>query len=386
VNRAAPSNVRLFSFGVGDDVDTILLDSLSDENHGASAYVRPKDDIAETVSGFYDKVQSPVLADLSLDFGSLPTTDVYPDPLPDLFSGSQLVVVGRYRQGGAGALTLTGQVNGLSQKFVYDDLTFANSGGADFIPRLWATRKIGYLLNQIRLKGENAEMVKAIVDLSVRYGVVTPYTSYLVTEPNVLSAANRDQIAADESLKLQSAPMVASGGAAVDASVAQGALQSANTAGSPVDGSVDGVAQAVKYVGIRTFLNVDGVWTDTQFDSDTMTATPVQFGSDNYLALAASRPELASAFALGKQVIVVLDGTAYQVVPGPTNVVTIPATATPEVISGTSQSPLSATPTHAPLTLDAVKPPSNNGLWLWVGVCTLAVLAVVGGVWFWRRK
>ena len=66
-------------------------------------------------------------------------------------------------------------------------LTTAAGGPNDFLPRLWATRKIGYLLTQIRLHGENPESVQAIVDLSVRYGIVTPYTSYLITEDDILT-------------------------------------------------------------------------------------------------------------------------------------------------------------------------------------------------------
>jgi len=390
VNRAAPSNVRLFSFGVGDDVDTILLDSLSDENHGASAYVRPKDDIAETISAFYDKVQTPVLADVKLDFGEVLTSDVYPAPLPDLFAGSQLVVVGRYRDGGAGTINLTGQVNGVSQRFSYADQNFNQLGGDDFIPRLWATRKIGYLLNQIRLKGEDREMVKAIVELSVRYGIVTPYTSYLITEPDVLSSAQREEIAASESLKLQNAPAPASGGAAVDASVAQGALQDANVANAPVDGAVDGAAQMVKMVGTRTFLNVDGVWTDTQFDPDSMQTTKVQFGSDDYLALASARPEIASAFALGQRVIVWVDGTIYEVTADKTAPVSIPSTSEPTVMTPASTPvPASgATPTPAiqrtviPLGRTVVMLDYGE-LFLWFGVAA-GMLAL--GVVVWLRR
>ncbi|HLF00539.1 MAG TPA: hypothetical protein VI547_01090, partial [Anaerolineales bacterium] len=296
---------------------------------GASAYVRPGERIDEAVSGFYAKVQTPVLSDIALDFGDVLTTDVYPDPLPDLFAGTQLVVVGRYRDGGAGEITLRGLVNGRSREFVYADQTLRESGGDEFIPRLWATRKIGYLLNQIRLHGEREEWVKTIVNLSVRYGIVTPYTSYLITEDDVLSSIGRDQIAANESLKLE-APAAASGGGAVDASVYQQGMESAETVENPVDE----FAQTVKIVGPRTFLNVDGVWTDTQFDSDTLTTTKVQFGGDDYFALLDARPELGSAFALGARVIVIADGVAYEVVAAEAPPIEIPPSVTPEPISG----------------------------------------------------
>ncbi|MER3485597.1 MAG: trypsin, partial [Chloroflexota bacterium] len=181
MRQSAPENLRLFAFGVGDDVDTILLDTLVQEHHGASTYIRPGERLDEVVSSFYSTVSTPVLTDVRLRVEGVQVEEIYPDPLPDIFAGSQLVVVGRYRAGGAATLTLTGSVNGEEQTFIYEDRTFRIEGGDAFLPRLWATRKIGYLLNQIRLHGENREWVQAIIDLSVRYGIITPYTSYLIT-------------------------------------------------------------------------------------------------------------------------------------------------------------------------------------------------------------
>ena len=117
-----------------------------------------------------------MLADITVDWGGIAVYDVYPYPLPDLFAGTQLVVAGRYRGSGAATITLKGYVNNVAQSFRYSDVSFRNSGGDDSIPRLWATRKIGYLLNEIRLRGESREIVNEIVTLAVRYGIVTPYT------------------------------------------------------------------------------------------------------------------------------------------------------------------------------------------------------------------
>src|SRR5258708_29413235 len=114
-------------------------------------------------------------------------SDISPaDPLPDLFAGSQLVVVGRYRDQGTATVNLTGLFNGQSQTYTYKDLTFpGNAGGQAFIPRLWATREIGVLLNTIRLNGQTPELVDSVVRLSVRYGIITPYTSYLIQEGDI---------------------------------------------------------------------------------------------------------------------------------------------------------------------------------------------------------
>ena len=181
VSDAVSPSTRMFVFGVGDDVNTVLLDTLAQENRGVSQYVRPDEDVAAAVSSFYEKVSTPVLTDIELDFGDIEVTDVYPQPLPDLFAGTQLVVVGRYEGEGTVTLRLTGTVNGREQTLSYDGQEFPRRATEmGFLPRLWATRKIGYLLSQIRLHGSDEELVDEIVDLSLRYGVMTPYTSFLV--------------------------------------------------------------------------------------------------------------------------------------------------------------------------------------------------------------
>ena len=221
VTNAAPKNVRLFTFGVGDDVNTVLLDTLSEKLSGTSGYVRPNEKIDEIVSAFYAKVSTPVLSDIAVEWGQTTVSDVYPYPLPDLFAGSQLVIAGRYRSGGSGTITLKGTVNGTAQSFRFSDVTWKSSGGDDFIPRLWATRKIGYLLNHIRLHGESKEMVNEIVALAVRYGIVTPYTSFLVDErSDVLTESGRGGVASDMS-KAMAAPRPAAGATAVQQSMEQ---------------------------------------------------------------------------------------------------------------------------------------------------------------------
>ncbi len=354
VTQSAPKNVRIFPFGVGDDVDTFLLDSLARELRGASAYVRPGERVDEAVSSFYAKVSTPVLADVELAVDGVAIADTYPYPLPDIFAGTQLVVTGRYPRGGAATVTLKGTVNGRTQEFRYDDLTFARDGGAEFIPRLWATRKIGYLLNQIRLHGENPEAIDQIVKLSIRYGIITPYTSFLVEEPaDALTESGRNDIIQQETESAMSAaPAPSSGAAAVEKAVESMALESADMAAPAqsapmaVEGS-PGVLQspAVTTVGEKAFVWHDGVWTDTTFDPETMTARPLAFAGDEMLQLLADNPAAAKYFALGDSVIVVLDGTAYQTTPPDESTVAIsnaPPTATPipmEKVIGVPENP-----------------------------------------------
>lgn len=348
VTQSAPKNTRIFPFGVGDDVDTFLLDSLARELRGASAYVRPGERVDEAVSGFYAKVSTPVLADVELLVDGVTLSDTYPYPLPDIFAGTQLVVTGRYPRGGAATVTLRGTVNGRAQEFRYDDLTFARDGGAEFIPRLWATRKIGYLLNQIRLHGENPEAIDQIVKLSIRYGIITPYTSFLVEEPtDALTQSGRNAMVQEEVEAMSAAPAPSSGAAAVEKAVESMALESADMAAPmAVEGS-PGVSQmpAVTAVGEKAFVLHDGVWTDTTFDAETMTARPLAFASDEMLQLLAENPAAAKYFSLGDTVIVVLNGTAYQTTPPDADTVAVsnmPPTATPgtpEQVIGVPENP-----------------------------------------------
>ena len=313
VKQAAQSNARVFTFGVGDDVNTLLLDTMARELRGASAYVRPGERIDEQVSAFYAKVSTPVLADIELTFRGVRVEDTYPYPLPDLFAGTQLVLVGRYREGGPATVTLEGIVNGRTQRFVYEDLTFRDQGGDEFIAPLWATRKIGYLLNQIRLHGESQELVDEIVELSIRYGIITPYTSFLVEEPmRALSREGRDEIANETFQAMATAtPAPAVGGRAVEKAVEQAEMEAAEAPAAPAEA----YAQQVQVVGDRAFVMRDGVWTDTTFDPTRMNTVKLPFGSDAFFDLLADHPEVGRYFAVGELVIVVVDGVAYETVP-----------------------------------------------------------------------
>ena len=316
LSAAVRRNVRLFSFGVGYDVDTFLLDSLSESHRGASTYVLPGERLDEILSDFYAKVSTPVLTDLELDFGDIAVYDLYPSPLPDLFAGSQVVFVGRYHQPGETTITLTGDVNGEELTFRYAEQIFPHSnrdtsGSLDAIPRLWATRKIGFLLNQVRLHGPDPEVVDQIVRLSIRYGIITPYTSYLITEDFPLSEADQSRIA-DEQYKLfeSNAANATFGQEAVQRAAEQSALAGADLA---VPGKIENMGQ-VRIVGPRTFVFKGNTWVDTAFDPESTQTVKVAFLSEDYFRLAQARPELAAAFALGEKVIAVSDGVSYEVV------------------------------------------------------------------------
>lgn len=178
-------DARVYVFGVGDDVNTTFLDRIADRTGGVGDYFRDGAEMERRLSAFYDRIAYPLLTDLRLTFGGANVYDVYPQDLGHLYRGGQLMVIGRYRgRGGPVQLALNGRIaqSQEPQRYAYDVSFPTRETRNDFLPRVWATRKIGYLLDAIRLNGERAELRQEVVSLAQRFGIVTPYTSYLVVD------------------------------------------------------------------------------------------------------------------------------------------------------------------------------------------------------------
>lgn len=195
VEKRNTANTRIFTFGVGeaDGINASMLDQLADQTRALSTFVRPAEDIEAKVSSLYDKISHPVLANLKLSVGEgVRLEEVYPPQLPDLFHGSQLVVLGRYSGKGPVAVKLNGQVGMEGQEFVYE-VSFPDKTSDDraFVEHVWARRKVGYLLDQIRVNGEKKELVDEVVTLAKKYGITTPYTSYLIVPDGPVPVAGR---------------------------------------------------------------------------------------------------------------------------------------------------------------------------------------------------
>src|SRR5262249_18561012 len=230
VSSANSANARLFVFGVGDDVDTTLLDALATQNRGDVQYVPPAEDVEEKVSTLYARISSPQLTDVKLDFGNADVYDICPRPLPDLFGGQTLFVLGRYRSAGPVSVRLSGMTREGPQSYDFPQMQLSSEErSASWLPNLWAMRKVGALLREIRLRGpeRSKELIDEVVALSTRYGIITPYTSFLVQEPTALSP----QAAATRVAAAAAAPV--SGAGATNSAAQTGALAAATPAPRP---------------------------------------------------------------------------------------------------------------------------------------------------------
>ncbi len=284
---ANDADARVFAFGVGYDVNTVLLDQLARENRGTATYVLPGENLEVVLSGFYRKIASPVLAEPRLAIEGLETYDVHPTGLPDLFRGTQLLVVGRYSGSGELPVTIAGHAAGAAISFTTVQAFPEVALEHVFLPRLWAGRKVSVLLQQIRLYGESDELVDAVIALSRRYGIITPYTSFLVDDDVETEAE-----AAEAVRNAAAAPVV--GANAVAGAAALKTLSEGATVQSGVEG--------VRTVGDRTYYSRDGVWVDSAYE-DEETIDIVVF-SDAYFRLAELVPWIAPHLAVGDRAIV----------------------------------------------------------------------------------
>ena len=295
-----PRRSRIFVFGVGDDVNTELLDRIASDHRGASVYIGPAEDLEVALSSFYEKISSPVLSDLAVEFSGIETSQVYPRVLPDLFRGSQIVLVGRYNGDGPVSVALTGRTGRDEKRFVLERRTLSGSDRASFLPRLWATRRIGYLLEEVRLQGRNAELEDEIRRLGLKYGIVTPFTSFLVTEK--------------ERMTIDAAAPAAQEAIASGQVMGVGAVKAAKAtqAFKLEDRAAQVASERIIYKDDKTFYLKDGVWTDSEY-TEGARLTEITFDSDEFYKLVAAKPGLAKYLSVARDLIVVYDGIGYRI-------------------------------------------------------------------------
>jgi len=355
------ANARVFTWGVGTDVNTHLLDRIAEKTRAVSEYVAGDENIEQKVSLFFNKMSKPVLASPKIDWGKIKVRDVYPSRLPDLFSGQQITILGRYEDAGDTALTLQGTVMGQKATQVFEG-TFTRQANTSFVEKLWASRHVGFLLDEIRLRGEKQELKDEVIRLSRTYGIQTPYTSYLVLEtkedyakygialpavgtaPTTPSAPPASFSGLKTKLELDARLAGAPGEAAPSAqSVIDKGYRERRNEGKGEDRDADDllkdvsgkdavrVARAigdlkrgetaeahpggakglslVRRVDERTFYFYAGFWVDGDF-TDKLEKIHVKYLSDAYFQLLDKLPELKKVFALGDRLIAVVNGAA----------------------------------------------------------------------------
>ncbi|MBN1897216.1 MAG: VWA domain-containing protein [Spirochaetes bacterium] len=333
------SNTRIFTFGIGHDINTHLLDKITELTKAYRSYITPQEDIEIKISNFYEKVQSPVLTDLELDISGVSVSKIYPKDLPDLFRGSALTVLGRYKGQGKTTITLEGRIKDKKRTFTFDSEFTKKDEQYDFIPPLWASRRIGYLLDQIRLHGEDKELVEEITQLARKHGIITPYTSYLILEDETTRISRRD-LEADESTlaKMPAATdMLAqnkseyyemekkSGEGSVRVSKEFQALNQAYNMGQTEQGktrlkfkdksgNVQNLTQQVKNIQGRSVYNNGDYWVDSYVqDKKKGKANRIQFASKEYFTLLKKEPQAAQFMSLGRNVRFVLKNKMYEI-------------------------------------------------------------------------
>lgn len=303
---------RVFSFGIGFDVNTYLLDRLTEQARGATQYVTPGGDIEQAVGALSTKIASPVLTDVALEMdGGIELYDLQPGTLPDLFAGDEMVVFGRYRgaRRDEQSVTVRGRRNNVTERFATVASFPSEQTANGYIPRLWAARKAGALSREIRLHGQTAELMTALKDLALRYGILTEYTSYLVQEPLV---ATGTRMFIDGNASLGSVPAPAPRDQAGAGAVARSQLEAQQASKSVVAADREELDDMLRgRAGINPTRRVDGrlfilrqdVWTDLRH-ADSLPVIKVAPFSDAYFALVRRLPELSRAVALTPAVLV----------------------------------------------------------------------------------
>jgi Ca-activated chloride channel family protein len=333
---------RLFAFGVGYDVNSRLLDKLARVNFGQSEYVRPNEDIEAAVSKLYRRIGAPVMTDVAVAVdvdgaatdGAAAVNRLYPKGPFDLFAGDQVVLVGRYRSSGMAKVTLRGSVGGDAKSFDFpaelveksDDDTNA------FVAKLWATRRVGEIIDELDLKGKNEELVNELVALATEHGILTPYTSFLADETSDvrqvtenLGRAMRESDAlaetsgelAFEQRRLKSgyqlsaqAPAAAAAGAPA---LGGGGYFGGNVMLRDAGRGDERVAQNIRQIGRKTFFQRGDRWIDsTVTEADEKAVQKIDRYSREYFDLIERYGRhVAQYLALDEPVTIKLDGQTY---------------------------------------------------------------------------
>ncbi len=329
VAKSNPHNRRVFSFGVGADVNGQLLDKLSSASRGMATFVLPGEDVEVKVAQVYRGLKGPVLTNpklASITDGSPRVGDVMPAEMDDLFEGGQFIVLGTYRGNAPLKFRLSGNYRGKDRTF---DFTFPVDGATvanGFVPRLWASRKIGTLVDAIAQLGGTGteiatndprmrELVDEIVRLGTKYGILTEYTAVLAREGVDFDDEVAIREEADRNFKGR--VPARSGLASINQAKNGQDLRSqtcANMANEFWDANMNRVSVAnVQQVCDLAFYRRGNRWVDSrviQKEKEIKPSRTVLYGSDEFVTLVAklATQNRAGAISLEGDVLLVIDG------------------------------------------------------------------------------
>ncbi|MDO8666053.1 MAG: VIT domain-containing protein [Gemmatimonadales bacterium] len=310
---------RIFTVGVGSDVNTYLLDRLANEGRGTAEYVAPDANVEVAMGGLMNKISHPALTNLRVDGAPVELTQTYPSRLPDVFFGEELVIFGRYRGRANGQITVIGQRNGRTERFTTDAAFPASETENAFIPRLWASRRIGEVTRQIRIEGSTPALVQEVRDLGLRFGILTEYTSYLVQEPvtSIRDISTRpvmpNQAPEDPAMRggaglarTQTGGEAFRRARASSSMMGAGSLAAADQAAEARMDELAGPALSrgnVRRVGGKLFVRIGNVWTDATHQ-DSLRVVEVAPFSEAYFQLVRSLPQIAPFLSIGDEVLI----------------------------------------------------------------------------------
>ncbi|MEZ4474601.1 MAG: VWA domain-containing protein [bacterium] len=299
----------IFALGVGHDVDAHLLDGLALKSGGRSLYLEPEDEIDVKVAALYDGLSHPVLTGVSLDFGGLAVDHLYPEAPTALFRGQEVLLAGRYTGGGAHTLTLKGTLRGAPQQHTVQ-VDFPQKPRPDdaFVAWLWASRRIGDLLREIRLEGQTQERVREVVELSLKYGILTEYTVFLSDAGRTFTPEEATAAAAE---LMETANAQSSGRWAVQQAGNELGLRHRKV--SSVDNNFykdrQGTvrkAEKVRTIDGRAYYQRDGKWVDAA--SRANKTRRVKKYSPEYFELIKKNKNFARAQSLGGDTVMDFEG------------------------------------------------------------------------------
>lgn len=304
------ARARLFTFGLGADVNVALLEELAIEGRGTAQFVRPSESIERVVSLVAQRLGTPALTDLRLEANGVRLRQVYPRLPADVFAGQDLVILARYDGEGRGDIELTGTSAQGAVRIPVNAHFPARERDNAFIARLWAIRRIGYLTAERRRSGPSAEVDDEIRALGQRFGIPTELSSYLVLEPGM--ERFRDGSARPEAITATGAaanqpgtPPPARASVTTGAQAFESARRSATQrSATTLDATLAAdAATNVRNAAGRTFVLRGGVWTDVREAGRDARLVRVQPFSELYFTLMKELPEIGEIFALGERVL-----------------------------------------------------------------------------------